>query len=162
MSCADTAQTIGIPATAAFCTISKLMRPETMSTWSESGELPLGLFGPPPLLDSENAESYDELLARISAALKPADILEEIWIRDIVDLVWEALRLRKLKASLEESLKPLLDYSQRSDLAEAWTARDEGAIKAVDELLASAGLTMDAVLARPYPTISMSSNASIE
>ena len=34
---ADTAHTIGIPAIAAFCTISKLTRPETMSTSFASG-----------------------------------------------------------------------------------------------------------------------------
>src|SRR5262245_29067373 len=76
------------------------------------------LFGPPPLFDGENTESYDELLARISAAVKPADILEEIWVRDIVDLAWEALRLRKLKANLmtataykglEQILEPLVE-----------------------------------------------------
>jgi hypothetical protein len=27
-------------------------------------------------------------------------MLEEIWVRDIVDLVWEALRLRRLKSGL--------------------------------------------------------------
>lgn len=34
------------------------------------------------------------------------------------------------------------------DLAEAWAARENDAIKEVDELLASAGLTMDAVRAQ--------------
>ena len=114
------------------------------------------LFGPPPLFDGENTESYDELLARISAAVKPADILEEIWVRDIVDLAWEALRLRKLKANLmtatayrglSEILSPLVELGAW-DLAEAWAAREKDAIKEVDELLASAGLTMDAVMAQ--------------
>jgi hypothetical protein len=116
-----------------------------------------GSFGPPPLFDGENTQSYDELLARISAAVKPADILEEIWVRDIVDLAWEALRLRKLKASLmtatsyrglEEVLKPLVGFLQWEDLEKAWAARDKDAIKQVDELLASAGLTMNAVMAQ--------------
>jgi hypothetical protein len=43
---------------------------------------------------------YDELLARVSAAVNPADILEDIWVRDIVDLTWEAWRYRRLKAAL--------------------------------------------------------------
>jgi hypothetical protein len=31
--------------------------------------------------------------------VKPADILEDIWVREIVDLVWSAFRLRRFKTS---------------------------------------------------------------
>ena len=48
----------------------------------------------------QDLAAYDELLARVSGAVKPSDVLEEIWVRDVVDLVWEALRLRRLKADL--------------------------------------------------------------
>jgi hypothetical protein len=58
------------------------------------------VFGLPPLLGSEKQTDYEELFARISEAVKPADILEEIWICDIADLTWEVLRLRRLKAVL--------------------------------------------------------------
>ena len=60
------------------------------------------VFGPPPLLGDEKDSDYEELYARISEAVKPADILEEIWICDIADLTWEVLRLRRLKAVLEQ------------------------------------------------------------
>ena len=60
----------------------------------------LALFGPPPLLEGENAAAYDELLARVSGAMNPTDIFEEIWVRDVVDLAWETFRLRRLKSSL--------------------------------------------------------------
>ncbi len=60
----------------------------------------LPLLGAPPLIKGENARSYDELLARISATLQPTDSLEEIWIRDVVDLVWETFRMRRMKASM--------------------------------------------------------------
>ena len=118
----------------------------------------LALFGPPPLLEGEDTAAYDELLVRISGAVNPADIFDEIWVRDLVDLVWEALRLRRLKANLmtatayrglQQILKPFVDgYLEGEDLAKAWAARDESAIKRVDQLLASAGLTMDAVMAQ--------------
>jgi hypothetical protein len=117
----------------------------------------LALFGPPPLLEGEDTAAYDELLARISGAVKPADIFEEIWVRDIVDLVWEAFRLRRLKANLmttvahhglRKILEPLMDWTEAHELAKAWAARDQSAIKRVDKLLASAGLTMDAVMAQ--------------
>jgi hypothetical protein len=117
----------------------------------------LVLLGPAPLFEGEDTAAYDELLVRISGAVKPADIFEEIWVRDIVDLVWEALRLRRLKANLmtatayrglEQILKPLARFLEAEGLAKAWAARDQGAIKRVDKLLASAGLTMDAVMAQ--------------
>jgi hypothetical protein len=117
----------------------------------------LALFGPPPLLEGEDTAAYDELLVRISGAVKPTDIFEEIWIRDIVDLVWEAFRLRRHKANLmtavahkglKEILEPLIGWTDARNLAEAWAARERSAIKQVDKLLASAGLTMDAVMAQ--------------
>jgi hypothetical protein len=89
--------------------------------------------------------------------VKPGDIFEEIWVRDIVDLVWEAFRLRRLKASLmnavaheavEDILEPLVGWSDANDLAKAWAARERSAVEEVDELLASAGLTMDSVMAK--------------
>ena len=54
----------------------------------------LEIFGPPPLLDGESQEVYDTLLARVTGAVSPKDIIEEIWVHDIVNLVWEILRLR--------------------------------------------------------------------
>ena len=58
------------------------------------------LFGSPPLIEGEDFAAYNEILVKVSAAMKPADILEDIWARDVVDLIWEALRLRRLKAAL--------------------------------------------------------------
>ena len=81
-------------------------------------------FGPPPLLEGEDVAAYDELLARVSEGVQPNDILEEIWVRDIVDLVWETLRLRRMKAaffsanaheSLTVILRPLIDDDEQVD-----------------------------------------------
>jgi len=122
----------------------------------------LAWLGPPPLFEGEDAAAYDERLARIARALKPADIFEEIWARDIAELDWQVSRLRRLQASLmtatayeglQKVLEPLLEpYPQQVDLARAWAARDKAAIKRVDELLASAGLTMNAVMAHTFCT----------
>ena len=54
----------------------------SLATWA--------FLGPPPLIPGEKQVIYNELLVRISGTLRPADILEEIWIRDVVDLVWDA------------------------------------------------------------------------
>ena len=52
----------------------------------------LALFGPPLLIEGEDAAAYDQLLARICAAEKPVDIIDEIFIADVVSLEWEVLR----------------------------------------------------------------------
>jgi hypothetical protein len=69
----------------------------------------LAVFGPPLLLEGEDAAAYDELLGRICAAVKPVDIIDEIFIADIVALEWDVLRLRRLKLSLirARGLEPL-------------------------------------------------------
>jgi hypothetical protein len=58
------------------------------------------LFGQPQILEGEDAAAYDELLARICDAIKPADIIEEMFIADVVSLEWEVLRWRRLKWTL--------------------------------------------------------------
>ena len=58
------------------------------------------LFGQPQLLPGEDAVAYDELLARIRAAVNPIDVIEEMFITDLADLEWEVLRWRRLKSSL--------------------------------------------------------------
>jgi hypothetical protein len=70
------------------------------------------LFNQPQVLEGEDAVLYQELLARIRAAVDPADTIEEILIVDVASLEWEALRWRRLKKSLLRScqLKVLQDF----------------------------------------------------
>ena len=79
----------------------------------------LALFGPPLLLEGEDAAAYDELLARICAAVKPVDVIDEMFVADVVPLEWEVLRWRRLKWSLirarvnkvlEDLLRENLEY----------------------------------------------------
>ena len=116
----------------------------------------LTCFGPAPLFEGEDSAGYDELLARVSGAIKPADIIEEIWIRDIAALTWEALRLRRARAALltatrytgvKSVLWPMCGLKAH-DLSEQWARREERAVATVDRTLATAGLTMDAVMAQ--------------
>jgi hypothetical protein len=138
----------------------------------------LAAFGPPPLIGGEDGAAYDELLARVSGAVQPADIFEDIWLRDVVDLVWEALRYRRLKVALMNIaaggglvrvLGPLLaapdpdsepDSEPASDpaaaetqpsgreLAARWVARDRDALAQVDQLFAESGLSMDVIMSQ--------------
>ena len=57
----------------------------------------LAFLATSPLIAGEDAAAYDDLSARMSRMLTPSDILEQIWVRDIVDLTgrrcgWAASR----------------------------------------------------------------------
>ena len=58
------------------------------------------LLGRLPLIRGEDGCAYNELCARIAAAVKPKDFIEEIWVRDVADLSWEVFRLRRIKAKV--------------------------------------------------------------
>jgi hypothetical protein len=72
----------------------------------------LTLFGQPQLLEGEDAAAYDQLLARIRAVVKPIDIIDEMFIADVMSLEWEVLRWRRLERSLLQAraLKRLEDF----------------------------------------------------
>jgi hypothetical protein len=124
------------------------------------GKSPLATLtfcGPPPLLEGEDEGAYNDLLAKVSGAVKAKDVLEEIWVRDVVDLTWEILRWRRLKAELmnvcrqkglEVVLEPIIGLVDALLLAESWARCKEGAAAAVEQHLASADLSMESVWAR--------------
>jgi len=58
------------------------------------------IFGPPPILPGEDASAYEALVRQVTADVKPAGIIEKMWVRDIVDLTWEILRWRRIKKTL--------------------------------------------------------------
>src|SRR5262249_27218260 len=143
---------------------------ETLPITSSSG---LPALAPSPLINGEDPAAYDDLATRIRVVLQPRDVFEELWARDVADLAWDVLRLRRLKAHLMragayegmiEVLDPLvpgLDSGSDNDgrdepcsdeLAEQWLMRDAEATATVDKALATAGLTMDAVMARTLVT----------
>jgi hypothetical protein len=82
-------------------------------------------FGPPPLLEGEDAALYDELVGRMWAAVKPVDMIDELFVADMVSLEWEIRRWRRLKArllqvslhdALQEFLKARLDYEAYAEV----------------------------------------------
>jgi hypothetical protein len=116
------------------------------------------------LLTGEDPDDWEKLHAGVFAAVVPVDIFEKFWARDIVDHQWEILQLRRLRTglfsagqqqALENVLRPLMSNGVRDGLdtgAEllAWkfTLRHQEAVKEVMQLLETAGLTWDAVLAQ--------------
>ena len=55
-------------------------------------------FGPAPLLAGENVAAYNEFLQQVMVAVKPGDIVEQIWVHDYVYHDCEVSRLRGEKA----------------------------------------------------------------
>jgi hypothetical protein len=88
--------------------------------------------------------------------VRPANFVEEIWVREVVELVWETVRLRRQKAALinssaKEGMQRLLfalDYDDAIELAKGWFARDPAAVADVEARLADAGLGIDAAVAQ--------------
>ena len=115
------------------------------------------LFGPAPLLAGEDASAYEALKGQIRAAVAPNDVIEEIWVRDVLDLLWETMRLRRLKAKLMQAaahegldklLRPLTGMLEHQELSAAWARRDASSVKKVDALLQQAGLDQEAIAAQ--------------
>jgi hypothetical protein len=153
------------------------LKPKTKSITSVPARVErLGLFGPPLLLEGEDAATYNELLARMCAAVQPVDVIDDMFVTDVVSLEWEILRLRRLKSSalktrghkaLEIFLRRKLDYAlymgfvesklarvlresleeeQAEDLAHRCIFSERDAVRKVNELLTAAKLHMTTIL----------------
>jgi len=116
------------------------------------------LIGHTPLLAEEDATAYAALRSKFYEAVKPADIIEEIWVSDCVDLTWEALRLRRLRVKflsaaahegLTKVLTPLIpSHPQRYNSVNGWAQRDPEYVDFVNSEMEQAGLDRDAITAR--------------
>jgi hypothetical protein len=141
---------------------------------SSSEVLVLGtIFGPPPILPGEDASAYEALLGPVSADVKPTDIIEKIWVRDVVDRTWEILRLRRIKTgfasrTMAQTLSKFIhgfvhEHPQfpenastaRSDgfrdlLAQRWVMKDPGVVGWVNELEANGYISINEVMASVF------------
>jgi hypothetical protein len=73
------------------------VRPKSQTKPVTSPPVRLRLFGPPQLLESENADDHDELVARLCAAVQPVDVIDEMLIADAASQELEVLRWRRFK-----------------------------------------------------------------
>lgn len=64
----------------------------------------LALLHPPLLFGREERDAYDQLFARLSVAVKPVDLIEEMFVSDIASLQWEIMELRQLKVAFTKSI----------------------------------------------------------
>jgi hypothetical protein len=111
---------------------------------------PVPLPGP-SLVNGDDAPTYAQLAARIRAAVAPTNVIEEIWARDVADLTWDVVRLRRLKAGLftigasdgmAEIMRGLEAPIVGRAKVRAWAARDPAAVAAVNSQLSAAGFDM--------------------
>jgi hypothetical protein len=108
------------------------------------------------ILKGEDEAQYHRILEEVTRSVRPADIIEHFWVRDVTDLLWEALRLRRLKGSLLHAatrqgltkvLDPLVGFMKVKALADGWFGGKQWAKQEVDQLLKEAGLSFDIVIA---------------
>jgi hypothetical protein len=127
-------------------------------------------IAPAPLLPTEAEADYLGVAARIVAVAQPNDPIEEFLTRDVVDLTWEILRLRRskgglLRAAASKGVRrilyttgyrrdPFSPVNEPADnFAAKWASGDaifRGAFKII---LKKAGLTMGEVMAEAFAAV---------
>jgi hypothetical protein len=113
---------------------------------------------PPPLAAGGERTDYTTIAVRTVRASGPRDAIEEFLIRDIIDLTWEILRFRRVKAgiiraSAGDGVNEVLagvghPYLERDTLSHGWVAGDERTRTKVEAILTKAGMTIDEVTAK--------------
>ena len=112
--------------------------------------------GWPPLIAEESEDAYERMLGHVIDALAPADMLEHVLIRDVVDLSWKVLRLRRLEAGLMaagrfDAMRQLYVSRWGHDYDREAPPRDrKDPLKQVDAELAKANLTASHVAAYTF------------
>jgi hypothetical protein len=119
-----------------------------------------GGIAPASLLPGEDEVGYAGLSAHLLAAVKPTDFIEELLVRDAIDLTWGILRLRRMKAGLlgavaGKGVCEILttigydcdDPDGIDGFAEEWSSGKASTRQEFAGILKKAGLTMDQVMA---------------
>ncbi|MHC2107058.1 HNH endonuclease signature motif containing protein [Methylobacterium sp. CM6246] len=128
------------------------------------------LFAERPLLPGEDADQYDALLRSIVKQVKPVDVIEAIWVKDVIDLIWEAKRLRRwrrqilVQARLEaaenlirqarDNISPILRNSATDQtpgsLAAGWATNKQIEKAEVETMFSARGITSNDVDAHGF------------
>jgi hypothetical protein len=125
------------------------------------------LLGPSWIVEGEDPALYEELLARVGAALRPADIVDWLLLKDVVALTWEIQRSRRQRDSLVrmargEAMKGVLAtavarwaaldksgaHAETQRVADNWLHGERGAAKRAQALLSKVGLCAEDVAAQ--------------
>jgi len=119
------------------------------------------LLGPSWIIEGEDPERYEKVLAEVGCAAQPIDFIDWLLVKDIVDLTWEIQRThlqreRLMRTERLSSLQTIIfsilnseydPYAAQKDataalIVEKWDRGDVKGIKRVEELLTQAGLSM--------------------
>jgi hypothetical protein len=82
------------------------------------------LFGPPPVLSTENIEHYNDLWKNLSASFMPRDFFEVLLIRQVQNETWKIMRYtshqavgvnRRFRENLKFQIKRKKDQKARRD-----------------------------------------------
>jgi hypothetical protein len=74
-------------------------------------------WGEPPVLASEDPNRYTKLALQIANAVGPEDVIQWLLIKDVLDLTWEILRLRRVKRDLIELGRDRVRNQMRDQLS---------------------------------------------
>ena len=86
----------------------------------------LDILGRAPVLDAESETSYWELHEHMFGALEPADIVDEIQVRDAVDVAWNIKRLRHTLSTILSAKITAAITRKASSLVEAGPELNSG------------------------------------
>jgi hypothetical protein len=118
-----------------------------------------------PLVLGEDERLYDELLTNVTRSVKPQDLIEAIWVKDVVDEIWDAQRYRRLKASLlrtaaKEHLGGILRTAKNPETERFLTPDDanllticcmqgdEESVEEVKDILTDYALDLDSIMSQ--------------
>lgn len=128
------------------------------------------LFNDRLLLPGENETHYNALRDGIFQHVKPVDIIEAMWVKDIVDLVWEAKRLRRWRnqalvqgraEAVADLIRPAFQSANSvhiegitgpsiETLAAGWALGNAQSIEQLDKYLQQRNLGPEDVTARAF------------
>ena len=86
----------------------------------------LAAFEERPIAAGEKVEEYDAALAAFTAALRPADIFEWAWAKDLTDAHWEARRGRRIRNQLLASMQSDASIAAIAEAINRWANEDTG------------------------------------
>jgi hypothetical protein len=120
------------------------------------------LSGPPWIIEGEDPERYEQLLARVAEAIGPTDFIDWLLVKDVVAHSWEiqrsrrhretVIRMGRLKAMHEilDQAMPRVEFvfpgaSEIPGLARQWLNGDSNATERVSGILHGSGFSIEDV-----------------
>lgn len=115
----------------------------------------------PPLLPHEDAKAYEALQTRVRAEVEPADVFEEIWTQDVIELIWEIRRLKRIQTrivaiAVPDAVYQIAAQQDSSDgvpapaLSVGWAKNEKEVVAQVKKMLHVRGLSEDDLEAEAF------------